>query len=78
MPTAKRDAVRETVAANLLPTLSEHPLFASLAVLVSSDPRRGGWQVSVVALDPELSWSGAEIPLDPVVLDGLRAVLQQL
>jgi hypothetical protein len=74
----KRDAVRETVAVALLRVLREHPQLADLAVLVSSDPRRGGWQVSVVVLDPALSPTGAEVPVDPVVLDGLIEALRQL
>ena len=78
MAPAKREAVRETIALALLPVLREHPQLADLAVLVSSDPRRGGWQVSVVVLDPALSAVGAEIPLDPLVLDGLTESLRRL
>ena len=79
VPPAKSDRVREVIADALIPQLRTHPQFARLAVLVSSDPRRGGWQVAVVALDPELTPVGdAEIPLDPVELDRLTTTLRQL
>ena len=77
MPAAKADRVREVVAAALAPELRAHPQFAALAVLVSSDPRRGGWQVAVVALDPALSPVGdAEVSIDPRALDALTVALR--
>jgi hypothetical protein len=78
VPPGKREIVRETTAARLLPSLRAHPQFSNLAVLVSSDPRRGGWQVSVVALDPNLSPTGAEMSVDAVVLEGLQQALARL
>lgn len=78
VPLAKREIARETVAAELVPLIKGHPHFATLAVLVSCDARRGGWQVSLVVLDPELKWTGSFMPLDPAVLRGLRETLARL
>ena len=78
VPLAKRQIVRETVAAELLPTIKGHPHFSDLAVLVSCDARRGGWQVSLVVLDPDLKWNGSVMPLDSAVLRGLRESLARL
>ena len=78
VPLAKRNIVRETIAAILAPALKDHPHFRTLAVMVSSDPRRGGWQVSAVALDPALSPTGAEIRLDAAVLEPLESALTRL
>jgi hypothetical protein len=62
----------------LIPDLRGHPLFATLAAIVSYVPRRGGWQVSVVALDPQLSATAAEVTLGDIVLGGLRQALAEL
>lgn len=78
VPAAKRDAVREAVAIGLLPALRVHPQFADLAVLVSRDARRGGWQVDVVVLDPALSPTGTALAVDPGILDELRESLRRL
>jgi hypothetical protein len=78
VPPGKRDAARETVAGILAPVLREHPQFAHLAVLVSRDARRGGWQVDVVVLDPALSPTGTDMPLDDGVLQGMREALARL
>ena len=61
-----------------MPVLRDHPQLSHLAVLVSADARRGGWQVSVVVLDPGLTATGGEVPMDPVVLDGVHEALRQL
>lgn len=78
VPLGKREIIRVTVGARLAPVLEDHPHFASLAVLVSCDARRGGWQVSLVALDPDLQWPGSVMPLDASVLQGLRETLARL
>jgi hypothetical protein len=78
VPVEKRDAARETVATMLAPALKEHPQFVHLAALVSRDARRGGWQVTVVALDPALSPAGAELPLESGVVDIVRDALARL
>ena len=78
VPPDKRDAARETVARMLALVLRGHPRFAHLAVLVSRDARRGGWQVDVVVLDPALSPTGTDMPLDDGVLQGITAALARL
>ena len=78
VPLGKRDVVREVVAMALAPTLGGHPNFSSLAVLVSSDPRRGGWQVSVLVLDPALDGPTPELAVDVVALNGLHEALARI
>lgn len=78
VPHSKRDAVREIVAAQLAPTLKRHSHFSRIAVLVSSDARRGGWQITVVVLDPALTPTGAELPVHDTTLDAIKQALARI
>jgi len=78
VPVAKRVVARETVAAALAPALKDHPLFPSLAVLVSCDARRGGWQVTLVPLDSTLRWDASTVTVSPAVLLDVREALARL
>ena len=78
VPLEKRDAARETVTTMLATALKGHPQFANLAALVSREARRGGWQVTVVALDPALGPLSSELPLDGMVLDSMLEALARL
>jgi hypothetical protein len=78
VPVEKREVARETVAAILAASLREHPHFADLAVLLSRHPRRGGWQIAVVALDSTLSPLAADPRIDAAVLERARLALARL
>ena len=78
VPVAKRVVARETVAAALAPALRDHPHFGSLAVLVSCDARRGGWQVTLVPLDSGLRWAASSVAVPPAVLLEVREALARL
>lgn len=78
VPLDKREAARETVASMLAPALKDHPHLPQAVVLVGRDPRRGGWQVMVVALDPALSPMGADMSMDDHVMERVRDALARL
>ena len=80
VPPTQRVLARETVAAMLGPLLKSHPQYATLAVMVSREARRGGWQVTVLALDPQLSLTGTDVhvAVDARTLDGIREALDRL
>lgn len=78
VPLAKRVIARETVAVALAPALKDHPLFTTLAVLVSCDARRGGWQVTLVPLDSGLRWEASSVSVAPAVLHDVREALARL